>query len=67
MAEKYRIPVIAIGGAVEAFEELNKQGFAAVFPILPAPVTLEKAMETDFAKVNIENTITQIMKIKFLL
>jgi glycerate kinase len=67
MAAKYQIPVIAIGGAVEACEELNKQGFAAVFPILPAPVTLEKAMEPDFAKVNIENTITQIMKIKLLL
>ena len=67
LAKKYHIPVIAIGGAVETCEELNRQGFAAVFPILPAPVTLEKAMDPDFAKTNIENTITQIMRIKLRL
>lgn len=67
IAEKYNIPVIAIGGAVEAFGELNRQGFAAVFPILPAPSTLKRAMETNYAKANIENTITQIMRIKLLL
>jgi glycerate kinase len=65
-AKKYHIPVIAIGGAVEAFEELNNQGFAAVFPILPIPTTLEKAMEPDFTKANIENTIIQIMRMKWI-
>lgn len=63
MAQNNNIPVIAIGGSVEAYNELNKQGFTAVFPVLPAPVTLEKALEPDFAKANIENTITQIIRI----
>jgi len=62
-AKKYSIPVIAIGGAVEAYEELNRQGFVAVFPILPVPSPLENAMDPDLAKVNIENTITQIMRL----
>ena len=62
-AEKFHIPVIAIGGAVEACNELNRNGFAAVFPILPAPATLEKAMQPDYAKENIQRTVTQIMRI----
>jgi glycerate kinase len=60
-AAKYNIPVIAIGGAVESCNELNKNGFTAVFPILPAPSTLEKAMQPDYAQENIERTISQIM------
>jgi glycerate kinase len=57
------IPVVALGGAVEAVEELNRQGFAAVFPILPAPVSLERAMEPQYAQENIERTVTQIMRL----
>jgi glycerate kinase len=55
------IPVVSIGGAVEDADELNRQGFAAVFPILPAPATLEKAMEKSYAQGNITRTVTQIM------
>ena len=67
IANKHHIPVIAIGGTVEAFDTLNSQGFAAVFPILPAPSTLERAMEADYAKANIKNTITQILRLKLML
>jgi glycerate kinase len=56
------VPVIAIGGALEGAEELVGQGFAAVFPILPAPVSLEKAMERRYAMDNIERTVAQIMR-----
>ncbi len=55
-------PVVAIGGAVEEVEELNRQGFAAVFPIVPGPVSLERAMEEEYARANIERTVTQIMR-----
>lgn len=61
-AERRGVPVVALGGTVEAVAELNRQGFAAVFPILPGPATLEKAMQPDFAAANIERTIEQIMR-----
>jgi glycerate kinase len=57
------VPVIAIGGALEGAEELVGHGFAAVFPILPAPVSLEKAMESRYAMDNIERTVAQIMRV----
>ncbi len=61
-AERKTVPVIAIGGSVEACEELCRQGFTAVFPIVPGPVTLERAMENEFARANIRRTIGQIMR-----
>ncbi len=65
-ARRHGVPVIAIGGAVEEYESLNAAGFAAVFPIVPGPVSLERAMEPAQAKTNVENTVTQIMRtIKF--
>jgi glycerate kinase len=63
IAQEYNIPVIAIGGSIEAVEKLNEEGFTAVFSILPEPVTLEKAMQTDYAEANIERTISQIMRV----
>lgn len=62
-AKEQHVPVIAIGGSVEDTAILNRQGFAAIFPIIPSPVTLEKAMEADFAAENIQNTIIQLMKV----
>ena len=61
-ARKAGVPVVAIGGAVEGVDELNSQGFAAVFPIVPGPVTLERAMESEYAQANIERTVAQIMR-----
>lgn len=60
---KWQVPVIALGGSVEATEELNTMGFTAVLPIQPAPVTLEQAMEPEFAKMNIERTVRQVLRI----
>ncbi|MEG2674127.1 MAG: glycerate kinase [Muribaculaceae bacterium] len=62
-AKNAAVPVIAIGGCVEATDELNKMGFTAVLPIQPAPVSLEKAMQKQFALDNIERTIIQIIRI----
>lgn len=62
-AARIGIPVVAIGGAVESADELIRQGFAAVFPIVPGPVTLRKAMAPDFAQANIRRTVSQIMRL----
>lgn len=66
-AQRQQIPVIAIGGSVEESERLNEAGFTAVFPILPSPVTLSRAMEKSYAADNVRRTAAQIMRtIKFL-
>lgn len=60
---RYQVPVIALGGAVESVEALNEMGFTAVLSIQPCPVTLEKAMQPEFAKANIERTVRQVVRI----
>lgn len=57
------VPVIAIGGSVESCDELNQMGFAGVFSIQPAPVSLQEAMNRDFTRRNIRQVVTQIMRI----
>lgn len=63
MAKKRKIPVIGIAGSIENPSILNKGGMSAVFSITPYPVSFTKAMEKDFSKSNIENTVNQIMKV----
>ncbi|MCS3101334.1 glycerate kinase [Bacteroides ovatus] len=63
VGEKCQVPVIALGGAVEATEALNRMGFTAVLPIQPFPVTLEEAMRPEFTKENIERTVRQVVRI----
>lgn len=60
-ARKQQIPTIAIGGAVEEADALNELGFAGVFPIQPGPVSLEQAMDKEFAARNIERTVEQLL------
>ena len=55
--------ILALGGAVEATEALNRMGFTAVLPIQPFPVTLEEAMQPEFTKENIERTVRQVVRI----
>ena len=50
-------------GCIESCEALNKQGFLAVLPLLPCPVTLKKAMDKKFTCQNIERTIHQLMRL----
>jgi glycerate kinase len=61
-AKEEAVPVIAIGGCVEACEILNEMGFASIFSIQTAPVSLQEAMDRDFALKNIRQVITQIMR-----
>ena len=62
-AQRQGIPVVAIGGAVEASELLNQCGFLAVLPILPYPTSLAKAMDPTFTQQNIERTLTQVLRL----
>ena len=63
IAASQHIPVIAITGQVETDTETDKQllqaGLSAIFPIHPAPVSLEEAMHPDYAFRNIRRTIEQ--------
>ena len=60
---RQQIPVIALGGAVENTRELTDCGFAALFPIVAGPVSLEEAMRPDCAARNLENTVEQLMRL----
>ena len=68
-AASQQIPVIAITGQLDitADKELREAGLSAIFPIHPAPISLEKAMQPDYAYRNIRRTIEQICYILNLL
>lgn len=61
-AASRHIPVIAITGQVDttADKALREAGLSAIFPIHPAPISLEKAMQPDYAYRNIHRTVEQI-------
>lgn len=61
-AQREQVPVIALGGCVEDCEVLNQMGFAGVFSIQPAPVSLQQAMDRAFALQNIRQVVSQIMR-----
>lgn len=63
MAQGRNVPVIALGGAVEATGLLNEMGFTAVLPIQPAPVSLDRAMQKEFTLDNIERIVAQLVRI----
>ena len=63
-AKRQNIPVIAIGGCVEMCDSLLQMGFAGIYPILEKKVTLEIAMQRDFASANVTRTITRILALK---
>jgi glycerate kinase len=61
--KRHHIPVIAIGGTVEETDALIEQGFKAVFPIQPGPVSLAQAMDKTFAFNQIKRTAEQIARL----
>lgn len=64
VAKKYAIPVIGIAGALgKDVELINDKGIDAFFSITPKPISLEKAMDREFAKENLKRTISQIMRV----
>lgn len=60
-AKNQNVPLVAVSGQVKDSEELNKAGFAAVFPIENGPVSLETAMSKPYASTNLKRTIRQIL------
>ena len=60
-AKNQNIPVVGVSGQVKDSEELNRAGFAAVFPIESGSVSLETAMSKSYASANLVRTIRQIL------
>lgn len=60
---KHDIPVVAIAGRVADVELLNDNGFLAVLPIIPEPVSIERAMDSQYTSHNIQRTITQALRL----
>lgn len=61
--KRHNIPVVAIGGAVTACDELTCAGFLAVFPVVPGPCTLTEAMNSETTRVNVARTAEQIVRL----
>lgn len=62
-ARKQHIPVVLIAGGIEDTDILTRAGFHGIFSITPSPVTLEQAMQPEFACMNIRRTVEQICRI----
>ncbi|MBE6567980.1 MAG: glycerate kinase [Ruminococcaceae bacterium] len=64
VAKKYKKPVLAFSGCIAPDARLcNGYGIDAFFPILPAPCTLEDAMEPNNAYQNLKNTAEQALRL----
>lgn len=62
-ARKQHIPVVLIAGGIEDTDILTRAGFHGIFSITPSPVSLEQAMQPEFARMNIRRTVEQICRI----
>ena len=64
LAKQYGKTVIAFSGSVtEDAARCNEHGIDAFFPILPAPCTLQEAMDCDNAYRNLKNTACQAFRL----
>lgn len=64
LAKQYGKTVIAFSGCVtEDAASCNEHGIDAFFPILPAPCTLQEAMDCDNAYKNLKNTASQVFRL----
>ncbi len=61
-AQKQQIPVVLLAGIIEDKEILYRSGFHYVFSINPTHISREKAMEPNFAKENIRQTVKRICR-----
>ena len=55
--------VIVLAGSVSHTESLGECGIDAVFPIVPAPCSLARAMEKETARQNLKRTAEQIFRL----
>ena len=63
-AKKYKKTVIALAGCVRDDAVLcHEHGIDAYFPILPAPMSLEEAMDEEQAYKNLKNTAREVTRL----
>lgn len=60
-ASKQGIPVVALGGKVDASVDFRKAGFSAVCQVTPEDMPLEEAMKADVAGENIFNAVMRLL------
>lgn len=64
LAKKYQTCVIALAGSVTSdARQCNEVGIDAYFPIVRGVTTLEEAMKPENAKINLEETIEQVIRL----
>lgn len=63
-ANKQHIPVMLLAGGIADEDILNEAGFAGVFSITPAPISLEQAMMREEAIANIKRTVAQLCRFR---
>ena len=57
------VPVVGIGGSIEEVEQLNHLGFTALFSIQSGPVSLDKAMQKEYALSRLNQLVVQILRL----
>ena len=62
-AQMAAVPVIGIGGSIEEVEQLNQLGFTALFSIQSAPVSLDQAMQNEYAMQHLNQTVVQVLRL----
>lgn len=65
LSKNYQVPVVALGGSIEAVEELNEKGFTAVFSIQSKPVSLETSMDKEYTLNQLCQMVNQILRLFF--
>lgn len=60
-ASKLGIPVMVLGGKVDASVDFLKAGFSAVCQVTPEDMSLEDAMKADIAGENIFNAVIRLL------
>lgn len=61
-AQRFGIPVLLLGGSVEMCPELEEMGFAGIYPVTDAAVSLEQAMQKEFASANVTRTVEMVLR-----
>lgn len=65
-ARRHSIPVVAVTGSVRDADVLAAAGFAAVFPVVSGPCSLEEAMRHEVAAENLRRTAEMFTRIYLL-
>lgn len=65
VAQKHKIPVVALAGSVDNVDMLNNMGFTSVLSIQHGPITLQQAMQKKTALRNILEVVIQVLNLYF--